>query len=137
MLDNFICCDQLFKRISDYKVKTFGVRRNQTAIITKFIFTLIKFNSEQQSTVINWDRIGIDYKKISIFNDKFYELTNDNKLLSHDYTYSNSAIIIAAQDTTTKERTKNQGWFHHSEIILFPVIQHRDHLLHHLRSMDP
>ena len=66
-----------------------------------------------------------------------YELTKDNKLLSHNYTYFNLAILIAAQDTATKARTKNQGWFHHSEIILFAVIQHRDHLLHHLISTDP
>ena len=58
------------------------------------------------------------------------------KLLSNDYTTFNSAILLAAQDTATKETTKNQGWFHHSELILLPIIQHRDHLLHHLRSKE-
>ena len=138
MLDNFIFYDQLSKRISDCKVTTFGVRSDHTAIVTKFRLTSIKFkNEQQQSTVIDWERIIIDDEKRSIFNDKFYELTKDNKLLSQDYTYLNSAILIAAQDTATKERTKNQGWVHHSEIILFPVIQHHNHLLYHLRSMDP
>ena len=61
----------------------------------------------------------------------------DNKLLSNDYTNFNSAILLAAQDTATKERTKNQGWFHHSELILLPEIQHRYHLLNHLKSKDP
>ena len=76
MLDNFICCDKLFKRISDCKVTKFGVRSDHTAIVTKFRLTSIKFNNEQQqSTVVDWKRIRIDDKKISIFNDKLYELT--------------------------------------------------------------
>ena len=138
MLENFICCDQLFKRISNCKVKKFGVRSDHTAIITKFRLTLIKFNNEQQqSPVINWERIIIDDETISIFNNKLYELTKDNKILSYDYTYFNSAILISEEDTATKKRKNNQGWFHYSEIILFPVIQHRDHLLNHLISMDP
>ena len=33
MLDNFICCDKLFKRISNCKVTTLGVRSDNTAII--------------------------------------------------------------------------------------------------------
>ena len=37
----------------------------------------------------------------------------------------------------TKEITKNQGCFHHSELTLLPAIHHRDQLLHHLWSKDP
>ena len=33
MLDNFVCCDQLFKIISDCKVTKLGVRSDHTAII--------------------------------------------------------------------------------------------------------
>ena len=40
-----------------------------------------------------------------------YELTKDNKLLSHDYTYFNSAILIAEQDTATKEKRKIKDGF--------------------------
>ena len=78
-----------------------------------------------------------DEETKSIFNEKLYELTENDKLLSNNYITSNSAIILAAQEKTTKERKKNQGWFHHSELILLPVIQHQDHLLHHIRSKDP
>ena len=39
---------------------------------------------------------------ISIFNYKLYELTENNKLLSNDYTTFNSAILLAAQYTATK-----------------------------------
>ena len=61
----------------------------------------------------------------------------NNKSLSNDYTTLNSAILLAAQDTSNKERTKNKVWFHHSELILLPEIQHQDHLLHHLWSKNP
>ena len=55
MLDNFVCCDQLFKRISDCKVTKLGVRSDHTVIVTKFRLTYIKFNNDQQeSTVIDW-----------------------------------------------------------------------------------
>ena len=54
MLDNFLCCDQLSKRISDYKVTKLGVRSDHTAIVTKFRFTSIKFNNDKkESTVID------------------------------------------------------------------------------------
>ena len=61
----------------------------------------------------------------------------NNKSLLNDYTTFNSAIQLAAQATATKERTKNQGWFHHSELTLITAIQHIDQLLQHLRSKDP
>ena len=58
MLDNFVCCDQFFKRISDCKVTKLGVRSDHSAIISKFRLTSIKFNNEQrQSTVIDWEQI--------------------------------------------------------------------------------
>ena len=61
----------------------------------------------------------------------------NNKSLSNYYTTFNSAIVLAAQDTATKEITNNQGCFHHTELTLLLAIQHRDQLLHHLRSKDP
>ena len=61
MLDNFVCCDQLFKSISDCKVTKLGVRSDHTAIVTKFRLTSIRFNNEQQeSTVIDWEKIRTD-----------------------------------------------------------------------------
>ena len=61
MLENFVCYDQLFKRISDCKVTKLGVRSDHTAIVTNFRLTSIKFNNKQQeSTVIDWEKIRID-----------------------------------------------------------------------------
>ena len=98
----------------------------------------IKFNNEkQESTVIDWEKIITHEEMKYIFNDKLYELMENYKSLSNDYTNFNSAILLAAQDTETEERTNNQGWFHHSELILLTDIQQQDHLLHHLQSKDP
>ena len=63
----------------------------------------IKFNNgQQESTIIDWEKNWIDEETRSIFNDKLYELTKNNNILSYDYTDFNSAILIAAQDTATK-----------------------------------
>ena len=61
----------------------------------------------------------------------------NNKSLSNDYTTFNSAILLEEQYTAIKEITKNQGWFHHSELTLLPAIQHRYQLRYHLRPKDP
>ena len=61
----------------------------------------------------------------------------NNNLLSNDYTTFNSSILLAAQAKAIKEIIKNKGWFHHSELTLLPAIQHRDQILHHIRSKDP
>ena len=75
MLDNFVCCDQLFKNISDYKVTKIGVRSDHNAIVTKFRLTYIKFNNNQlESTVINWEKIRTDEETKYFFNDKLNEL---------------------------------------------------------------
>ena len=77
--------------------------------------TSIKFNNEQQeSTVIDWGNIRTDKEKKYFFNDKLYELLKNNNSLSNDYTTFNSSILLSAQETETKERTNNQGCFHHS-----------------------
>ena len=66
-----------------------------------------------------------------------YELTENDRLPSNYYTTLNSAIVLAAQDMATKERTNIHGWFNHSELIRLPVILHQDHHLHQLWSKDP
>ena len=45
MLDNFMCCDKLFKRISDCKVTRSGVQSDHTAIVGKHRLTSIKFKN--------------------------------------------------------------------------------------------
>ena len=50
MLDNFICCDNLFKQISDCKVTRSGVRSDHTAIMTKFRLTSITFHNKQNES---------------------------------------------------------------------------------------
>ena len=90
MLDNFVCCDQLFKSISDCKVTKVGVRSDHTATVTKFRLTSIKLNNEQQEyTFIYWEKIRTDEEMKSFLNDKLYELMKNNKSLSNDYTTFN------------------------------------------------
>ena len=126
MLDNFAWCNQLFKRISDCKVTKLGLGSDHTAIVTTFRLTYIKFkNGKQESTVIDWGDIRTDEETKYFFIRKLYELIKNNKSLSNDYTTFKLAILLAAQDTATKERTNNQGWFHHSELIVLPAIQHQ------------
>ena len=75
MLDNFVCCDQLFKSINDWKVTKLVVRSDHTAIFTKFILTSINFNNDQQeSNVIDWGKFRTDEDTKYIFNDKLNEL---------------------------------------------------------------
>ena len=80
MMDNFVCCDQLFKRISDCKVTKLGVRSDQTAIVKKIRLTFIKFiNDQQEYTVIDWEKIRTDEETRYFFTDKLYELMKNNK----------------------------------------------------------
>ena len=80
MLDNFVCCDKLSKRISDRKVTKLGVRSDQTAISKKFRLTYIKFNNDQkESTIIDWEKIRTDEETKYVFNDKLNELMKNNK----------------------------------------------------------
>ena len=67
MLENFVCCNQLFKSISDFKVTKIGVRSDHTVIVTRFRFTSIKFNNyQQESTVIDWGKLE-QMKRRNIF----------------------------------------------------------------------
>ena len=72
-----------------------------------------------------------------VYITTYAEIMKNNKSLSNDNTTFNSAILLAAQNTATKEITNNKGWFHHSELTLITAIQHRDQLTHHLRLNDP
>ena len=81
-MDNFVCCDQLFNSISDWKVTKLGVRSDHTAIVTKLGLISIKFNNDQQeSTVVYWEKIRTYEETKYFFNDKLYELTENEKLL--------------------------------------------------------
>ena len=58
MLDNFISCGKIFKRISDCKVNRLGVRSDHAAIMTQFRLTAIKFNNDRDDiTIIDWQKI--------------------------------------------------------------------------------
>ena len=143
MLDNFMCCDKLFKRISDCKVTQSEVRRDHTTIVERFRLTSIKFNNTRyEPTVIDWEKIRTDKQAKLDFTDKLITLTEyatitTDPFAESQYTIFNTAILTVAKETTTKQRTKTQGWFHHSNSVLRPAIHHRNRLIHHLRSQDP
>ena len=72
------------------KLQKLGVISDHTAIVTKFRLTPIKFNNEQQeSNIIDWEKIRTDEETKSFFNDKLYELMENDKTLSNDYTTFN------------------------------------------------
>ena len=73
MLDNFICCDNFFKRVTDCKVVTTGARSDHSPIQEKFKLTAIKLNILKEDTmVIDWETIRADKDYGEIFNDKLY-----------------------------------------------------------------
>ena len=102
----------------------------------------IKFNNTRdEPTVIDWEEIRTDKKSKSDLNYNLITLAEYNTITTEpfaksQYTTFNTAILTAAKDTATKQITKNQGWFHHSNSMLIPAIHHRDRLLHHLRSQE-
>ena len=139
MLDNFISCPVFFKRISNCKVTTLGVRSDHAAIKVKFRLTAIKFNNEQDNIdIIDWKIIQTDHDAKEGFNDRLsnYDRLSRESHYAASYTEFNANILLAAQETATRKKTDNQGWFHHSKKILLPIISYRDHLLHQLRTTD-
>ena len=53
-----------------------------------------------------------------------------------EYTTFNSLILQAANETATKLKYDNKGWFNHYLVTLLPVITNRVNLLHLLRHTD-
>ena len=139
MLDNFISCPGFFKRISYYKVTTLGVLIEHSAIEVKFSLTAIKFNNEQDNIeIIDWKRIQTNHDTKDEFNNRLFNYVKLSRE-SHSaasYIEFNTIILRAAQETVTRSKYDNQGWFHHSENILLPIISYRDYLLHKLRTTD-
>ena len=120
MLDHFISCGKLFKRISDCKVNRLGVRSDHAAIMTQFRLTAIKFNNDRDDiTIIDWQKIQTEKTGNSIFNTKLFNLKFSTDTSALRYTEFNANILSAARDTATKQKTENRGWFHHSENISF------------------
>lgn len=131
MLDNFISCPRLFRRVSDCKVNTVGVCSDHAAIQVKFRLTAIKFNTTQNDKeIIDWQKIQMGDDTNKEFNKRLF---NYNQV---SYTEFNSNILLAAKAMATRKKSDNHGWFHHSEHVLLPAISHRDHLLHLLRNTD-
>ena len=75
MLDNFICCDKFFKRLTDCKLVTTGARSDHSPIQENFKITAIKLNIPKEDTiVIDWETIR---------TDKYY-----GEILMIGYTYN-------------------------------------------------
>ena len=118
---------------------TLGVRSDHAAIKVKFRLTAIKFNNEQDNIeIIYWKRIQTDHDAKDEFNERLsnYDRLSREPHSAASYTEFNANIILASQETATRKKTDNRGWFHHSENILLPIISYLDHLLHKLRATD-
>ena len=73
MLDNFICCNKFFKRVTDCKVVTTGARSDHSPIQEKFKLTAIKLNIPKEDTiVIDWKTIWTNKDYGRLFNDKLH-----------------------------------------------------------------
>ena len=84
MLDNFISCPGLFKRISECKVTYLGVRSDHAAIKVKIRLTAINFNNEQDNIeIIDWKKIQTTQDAKTEFNKKLCNYT-PNFLRSKD-----------------------------------------------------
>ena len=132
VLDSFISCPRFFKRISNCKVTTLGVRSNHATISVKFRLTAFKLNNDQDDMeIIDWKKIQTNKGAKDEFNDRLFNLSRRSS-----YTEFNSNILLAAQEIATRKKSDNRGWFHHSKHILLLVISHQDHLLHLLRATE-
>ena len=70
MLDNFICSQPLFSQVKNCKVGYTGMRSDQTATLTSFKTTAIKFKvTEKVVENINWKLIGYHKLNNYIFNN--------------------------------------------------------------------
>ena len=141
MLDNFICCNEFFKRVLDCKTSASGARSDHSAIKIKFKLTAIKLNLQRDAlTVIDWEKIRIDPPTNKEFNDRLHlnlmqqDVYNFEPTDGEDYTTFNTLILQSAQATATKLKSEDKGWFHHSKGALLPAIVRRDQLLHSLQT---
>ena len=99
MLDNLISCPGVFKRISDCKVTTLGVRSAHAAIRVKFMLTAIKSNNEQDNIeIIDWKRIQMDHDAKEEFNDRLfnYDKLSRESHSAASYTKFNANILLSA-----------------------------------------
>ena len=94
MLDNFISCPGFFKRISDCKVTTLGVRSDHATIRVKFRLTAIKFNIEQDNIEI------IDWKIIQTDHDAKDELMTDYLTMT-SYLGNHTLLQVTPSSTLT------------------------------------
>ena len=63
MLDNFICCNEFFKRVTDCKVVKTGARSDHSPIQVKFKLTAIRLDlTKSDTTIIDWEKIRMDKK---------------------------------------------------------------------------
>ena len=65
----------------------------------------------------------------------------DNHLIDYsptdysNYKLFNQLILKAAEETATKPKSSDKGWFQFSKSTFLPAITHRDQLLHTLRTV--
>ena len=73
MLDNFIFCNEFFKRVLDCKTSASGACSDHSAIKIKFKLTAIKLNLKRDAlTVIDWEKIRVDPPTNKEFNERLH-----------------------------------------------------------------
>ena len=84
----------------------------------------IRMDMTSVSDESRWKIIQPDHDAKEEFNDILfnYEKLSRESHSAASYTEFNANILLAAQETAMRKKTDNQGWFHHSENILLPII---------------
>ena len=73
MFDNFICCNNVFKQVTDWKTVGSGIKSDHSAILVKFKLTSIKLNIQKADLmVIDWKKILTDKDSKDEFNEKLH-----------------------------------------------------------------
>ena len=142
MFDNFICCNNFFKQVTNCKTVGSGIKSDPSAISVKFKLNSIKLKIQKADLmVIEWQKIQTDKYYKDEFNEKLHLSLMENHLIdyiptdSSNYTLFNQLILKSAAETANKPKSTDNGWFHFSKSTLLPSITHHDQLLHTLHTV--
>ena len=92
-LDNFICCSEFCKRVTNCKTSKHGVKSDHSAVLVKFKLTSIKQNNMKADILaIDWKLIREIKEVNEMFNKKLHYLLMKNQITN--FTPKKSDICI-------------------------------------------